>query len=154
MSNIHDHIRALYPNETIYHEKGFTALSFAEQEQLYKAQPTIPADPVSISLAYKNFLQTPTSRKYVPEDRLAFGHRQQPADGSIHKQISNVPEEKLLTVDKPIVELKSPSKCSSSSYGGYTNRYADDDGYGDLEALERETEEASERARGAYVSYR
>ena len=126
-------------------------LSFAESEQLYRNQPVIPADPVSISLAYKNLVQTPSYKKYVPEDRLAFGHRQQPAEGQVYHEIADVPEEKLMTVDKPIVELKLPNKYPNIGYSECNS-------YPDLEALEREKlQYDAEQANGApatYVSYR
>ncbi|XP_046739145.1 uncharacterized protein LOC124407235 [Diprion similis] len=85
------------------------SLSFDEQENIYNAQsvPVAPADPVSLSLAYGLAKQ---ASQTVQESRLAFGPTSIPIDGSIRKTVLNIPEEKLLTVDKPIVELKLASK--------------------------------------------
>lgn len=73
--------------------------------------PRLPADPVSLTLAYKNLfprLQLAYRKKsFVPEDKLAFGHRTIPTETSSSKKRLDIPEEKLQILDKPVVELKT-----------------------------------------------
>ncbi|XP_058790417.1 uncharacterized protein LOC131663797 [Phymastichus coffea] len=85
------------------------------------------ADPVSISLAYKNLAES-HGKKYVAEDNLAYGHYKEPEDGRICKHVSNFDEEKLHTVDKPVVELKD-CECRDGNCQNIQVSYSDI-GYG------------------------
>ncbi|XP_048506763.1 uncharacterized protein LOC125499987 [Athalia rosae] len=89
-------------------------ISFDEQEKIYNGQPapTAPADPVSLSLAYGLARQ---AARIVPESRLAFGQKSLPIDGRIRQTKTDIPEERLLTVDRPIVELKQTFVQPSSN---------------------------------------
>jgi hypothetical protein len=79
--------------------------SFIIKQDQIESQPAIPSDPASISLAYENLLRNAHSKKYVSEDRLAFGHRQCPSSGQISKNITKIAEEKLILIDKPLIEF-------------------------------------------------
>lgn len=64
----------------------------------------IPADPVSLGLAYRAAQQANAA---VPEERLQYGFRKLPQHQP-HKQIfPNIAEERLQAVDRTIVELKA-----------------------------------------------
>ncbi|XP_012158371.1 uncharacterized protein LOC101453991 isoform X2 [Ceratitis capitata] len=64
---------------------------------------TVPADPISISLA----LQA-TKAITVPEAKLAFGFNQQPKDSMKKITFSNVPEENLFKLKKDVITYKKP----------------------------------------------
>ncbi|XP_015520359.1 uncharacterized protein LOC107224703 [Neodiprion lecontei] len=94
----------------VFEDEG---LSFDEQENIYNSQsvPVAPADPVSLALAFGLAKQ---ASQNIQESRLAFGPTSTPIDGSIRRTVLNIPEERLLTVDKPIVELKLASRPAMS----------------------------------------
>lgn len=94
------------------------------QEKIYKGDckthSNVPADAVSLRLAYKNFLeplqllaQTANLRHSRPshaiESSLHFGPKTLPAVCPLTLVENNVHEERLNIVDKPIVEFKAPS---------------------------------------------
>lgn len=70
---------------------------------------TLPADPVSISIAYRS-----ANRAKVDEDEISYGFKKAPVDMPRVKIVKNVPEEKLWEVDhRSIIELKKEkAKCS------------------------------------------
>ncbi|XP_072755735.1 uncharacterized protein [Anoplolepis gracilipes] len=99
----------------------------------------LPADPVSLSLAYKNFFPRITvynnKNKFVPEDKLSFGHRTIPTETTSNKKKLDVPEEKLQVLDKPVVELK-PLLPSTITVNIYDEQ--EETKLAELEAIERE----------------
>lgn len=62
-----------------------------------------PADPVSIDIAYRAAL-----RSTVPEGSLAYGFKERPINLPKIKIVSNVPEEKLFSVNPRVIEFKKP----------------------------------------------
>lgn len=118
----------------------------------------MPADAVSLTLAYKN-LRVPNiiyrqGKQFVPEDKLSFGHRTIPTDVKTENQMIDIAEEKLVTVNKPVVELKiAPQKTIViGSYGEQEEaRLAE------LEAIEHESitkEEVSDQMSESLISYK
>lgn len=128
------------------------ALEFTEDY----SYPRQPADAVSLTLAYKNlFPQTVLYNKkwFVPEDKLAFGHRTVPVESVPSKRPSDIPEEKLQILDKPIVELK-PAKPIPVSVGVYDEQ--EEAKLAELEAIERERineEETASQPQGNFITY-
>lgn len=120
--------------------------------------PRLPADPVSVTLAYKNLFPRTVyynRRAFVPEDKLAFGHRTVPTESCIksHKKIPDVPEERLQILDKPVVELKpvSPIPITIGAYDEHEEAKL-----AELEAIERERinqEEIAERQQENFITY-
>ena len=110
------------------------------ETQGHNSAPAIPADAVSLTLAYKN-LRAPNviyrqGKQFVPEDKLSFGHRTVPVDVKSESQIPDIAEEKLVTVNKPIVELKiAPQK--TVVIGTYDEQ--EEAKLAELEAIERES---------------
>lgn len=110
------------------------------ETQEHNSAPAIPADAVSLTLAYKN-LRAPNviyrqGKQFVPEDKLSFGHRTIPVDVKSESQIPDIAEEKLVTVNKPIVELKiAPQK--TVVIGTYDEQ--EEAKLAELEAIERES---------------
>nr|XP_033341994.1 uncharacterized protein LOC117229550 [Megalopta genalis] len=120
--------------------------------------PQIPADAVSLTLAYKN-LRAPNviyrqGKQFVPEDKLSFGHRTVPNEENNEKKIPDIPEEKLVTVDKPVVELKiAPPR--TVVIGSYDER--EEAKLAELEAIERESitqEEVLDQGAEGLLTYR
>lgn len=118
--------------------------------------PRQPADAVSLTLAYKNlFPHTAIRNKkwFVPEDKLAFGHRTVPVESTPGKRPSDIPEEKLQVLDKPIVELK-PMHPIPISLGVYDQQ--EEAKLAELEAIERERinqEENANQPQGNFITY-
>ncbi|KAL0122415.1 hypothetical protein PUN28_007264 [Cardiocondyla obscurior] len=118
--------------------------------------PGVPADPVSVTLAYKNLLPNTVyynRRTFVPEDKLAFGHRTVPIETKFEKRTSDIPEEKLLLTDKPVVELK-PVPQTTFNVGVYDEH--EEAKLAELEAIERERlnqEEIAEQQRESFITY-
>ncbi|XP_011136203.1 uncharacterized protein LOC105181254 [Harpegnathos saltator] len=119
--------------------------------------PGQPADAVSLTLAYKNlFPHTTVYRQkwFVPEDKLAFGHRTVPVDSMPGKRPLDIPEEKLQILDKPIVELK-PVTPVAVSIGVYNEQ--EEAKLAELEAIERERISQEEIAnlspQGGFITY-
>ncbi|XP_076760972.1 uncharacterized protein LOC143429320 [Xylocopa sonorina] len=120
--------------------------------------PAIPADAVSLTLAYKN-LRAPNvvyrkGKQFVPEDKLSFGHRTIPADVKNENQILDIAEEKLVTVNKPVVELKlAPPK--TVVIGSYDEQ--EEAKLAELEAIERESitqEETADQIAESLITYK
>ena len=120
--------------------------------------PAIPADAVSLTLAYKN-LRAPNviyrqGKQFIPEDKLSFGHRTVPNEVKTQTKISNIPEEKLVTVDRPVVELKvAPAR--TVVIGSYDER--EEAKLAELEAFERESitqEENVDRVSESLLTYK
>ncbi|XP_078047699.1 uncharacterized protein LOC144475562 [Augochlora pura] len=120
--------------------------------------PQVPADAVSLTLAYKN-LRAPNviyrqGKQFVPEDKLSFGHRTVPNDVKNEKKIVDIAEEKLVTVDKPVVELKiAPPR--TVVIGSYDER--EEAKLAELEAIERESitqEEVVDQGTEGLLTYR
>ncbi|XP_016920062.2 hybrid signal transduction histidine kinase D [Apis cerana] len=118
----------------------------------------MPADAVSLTLAYKN-LRAPNviyrqGKQFVPEDKLSFGHRTLPTDVKNENQILDVAEEKLVTVNKPVVELKlAPPK--TVVIGSYDEQ--EEAKLAELEAIERESitqEETSNQMSESLITYK
>ncbi|KZC12539.1 hypothetical protein WN55_03291 [Dufourea novaeangliae] len=111
-----------------------------DESQVDYSYPEMPADAVSLTLAYKN-LRAPNviyrqGKQFVPEDKLSFGHRTVPNDAKIEKKIIDIPEERLVTVEKPVVELKlAPPR--TVVIGSYDER--EEAKLAELEAIERES---------------
>lgn len=118
--------------------------------------PRQPADAVSLTLAYKNlFPHTAVYNKkwFVPEDKLAFGHRTVPVEWSPSRKSSDIPEERLQILDKPIVELK-PVAPIAMSVGVYDGQ--EEAKLAELEAIERERinqEETARQPQGSVITY-
>lgn len=118
--------------------------------------PRQPADAVSLTLAYKNlFPHTAVYSKkwFVPEDKLAFGHRTVPVEWRPKKKPSDIPEERLQILDKPIVELK-PMAPIPVSVGVYDEQ--EEAKLAELEAIERERISQEEKVRqpqGSFITY-
>lgn len=120
--------------------------------------PKLPADPVSLSLAYKNLFPriiTEKKRAFVSEDKLAFGHRTIPTETAFNKKRLDVPEEKLQILDKPVVELK-PISVPNISVLTYNEH--EEAKLAELEAIEREKiqqEETTEQQQqqGNFITY-
>lgn len=118
--------------------------------------PRLPADPVSVTLAYKNLFPRTVyynRRAFVPEDKLAFGHRTVPTESTLGKKVPDVPEEKLQVLDKPVVELRQvpPSPVTVGVYDEHEEAKL-----AELEAIERERinqEEIAERQRENLITY-
>lgn len=66
-------------------------------------------------------------RRPVPEDKLQYGFRVQPLNGVVKKIKANVPEERLLGLNRAIVELKAAA---------ISEHHEDDDD--DIEAAQQE----------------
>lgn len=118
--------------------------------------PRLPADPVSLALAYKNFFPQSLvyKKKFVPEDKLAFGHRTLPIEAISRGKVSDIPEEKLQVFDKAIVELK-PISPLPVTVGTYNEQ--EEAKLAELEAIERERikqEEMAEQQQGNVITYR
>ncbi|XP_076619416.1 uncharacterized protein LOC143340904 [Colletes latitarsis] len=120
--------------------------------------PEMPADAVSLTLAYKN-LRAPNviyrqGKQFVPEDKLSFGHRTMPNDVKNEKNIPDIPEEKLVTVEKPVVELKlAPPR--TVVIGSYDER--EEAKLAELEAIERESitqEETADQVADSLLTYK
>ncbi|XP_017785101.1 PREDICTED: uncharacterized protein LOC108568491 [Nicrophorus vespilloides] len=84
---------------------SYSAPAYAPQQE--EIVYTAAADPVSLSLAYKAQQKACSTS----EDKLAFGFRRLPIDGSKAKIVKNVPEELLYKLNGEIVELK-PVSCN------------------------------------------
>lgn len=118
--------------------------------------PRLPADPVSVTLAYRNLFPRTVyynSRTFVPEDKLAFGHRTVPTESSPGKKVLDVPEEKLQTLEKPVVELK-PVPQVPDTVGVYDEH--EEAKLAALEAIERERlnqEEIVEQRQQNLITY-
>jgi len=118
--------------------------------------PRLPADPVSVTLAYKNLFPRTmyyNRRAFVPEDKLAFGHRTVPTESTPNKKVPDVPEEKLQNLDKPVVELK-PLPPIPTIIGAYDEH--EEAKLAELEAIERERinqEEIAERQQENFITY-
>ncbi|XP_017756288.1 PREDICTED: uncharacterized protein LOC108548033 [Eufriesea mexicana] len=124
----------------------------------HNTYPIMPADAVSLTLAYKN-LRAPNviyrqGKQFVPEDKLSFGHRTVPADVKNENQILDIAEEKLVTVNKPVVELKlAPQK--TVVIGSYNEQ--EEAKLAELEAIERESitqEETSDQMAESLITYK
>ncbi|XP_076303494.1 uncharacterized protein LOC143221811 [Lasioglossum baleicum] len=120
--------------------------------------PQMPADAVSLTLAYKN-LRAPNviyrqGKQFVPEDKLSFGHRTVPNDVNNERKIADIPEERLVTVDRPVVELKvAPPR--TVVIGSYDER--EEAKLAELEAIERESitqEETVDRVAEGLLTYK
>lgn len=118
--------------------------------------PRLPADPVSVTLAYKNLFPRTVyynRRAFVPEDKLAFGHRTVPTESTPARQVPDVPEEKLQIVSRPIVRLQpvSPVPVAVGVYDEHEEAKL-----AELEAIERERinqEEIAVRQRNNLITY-
>ncbi|XP_021918849.1 uncharacterized protein LOC110829444 isoform X2 [Zootermopsis nevadensis] len=77
---------------------------YAEEED-DSYSPVAPADAVSVTLAYELARRTGTA---VKEEGLNFGPRTIPKDGTVIKASKDVPEDRLFSFDKQIVELRHP----------------------------------------------
>lgn len=89
----------------------------------------------------------------MPEDKLAFGHRTVPTEPSPGKKVPDVPEEKLQTLEKPVVELK-PVPSVPLTVGAYDEH--EEAKLAALEAIERERinqEEIAEQQRRNFITY-
>lgn len=75
------------------------------------------------------------TKSFVPEDKLAFGHRTIPTETTSSKKRLDVPEEKLQILDKPVVELKTTPQVPITV--GFYNEQ-EEVKLAELEAIERE----------------
>ncbi|XP_046824194.1 uncharacterized protein LOC124426502 isoform X1 [Vespa crabro] len=121
-----------------------------------RPQDQLPADPISLTLAYKNLVAPQIyynkGKKLISEGSISFGHRTLPIEAKKEKKLIDIPEEKLVIVDKPIVELKH-SPASSIIIGENDD---EEDNLAELEAMERENLEQREqvnRVRTNFLSY-
>ncbi|XP_015187110.1 PREDICTED: uncharacterized protein LOC107072043 [Polistes dominula] len=121
----------------------------------------LPADPISLALAYQNLVAPKIyynkGKKSVSEGSLSFGHRTLPIELKKEKKLIDVPEEKLVTVDRPIMELKL-SRANSIMIGDDDDDDDDEenDTFAELEAMEREhlkQREQLDRVASNFLSY-
>lgn len=89
-----------------------------------------PADPVSLSLAFKAEQRSKIS---VPEAKLQYGFRKKPKNHQKVKHHSKIDEEKLYACEKEVVELKKPN-CAKEEF--------DDDEHDDEDEEHEEEEES------------
>lgn len=119
-----DNTEARYPYSTFYPKSGGPAVvsgfetydnskhisDYAvEDDGYYYADNNLavaPADPVSVTLAHELARRTGTA---IKEESLNFGPRTIPKDGTVIKARKDVPEERLYSFDKQVVELRHPS---------------------------------------------
>ncbi|XP_053999701.1 uncharacterized protein LOC128887624 [Hylaeus anthracinus] len=120
--------------------------------------PEMPADAVSLTLAYKN-LRAPNviyrqGKQFIPEDKLSFGHRTVPNESKNDKKTLDIPEEKLVMVEKPVVELKlAPPR--TVVIGSYDEQ--EEAKLAELEAIERESitqEESADQMSESLLTYK
>ncbi|KAG7199993.1 hypothetical protein KM043_014417 [Ampulex compressa] len=130
--------------------------SGTDARTLQYTYPSVPADAVSLTLAYKNINPSSSMHKYggrfVPEDKLSFGHRKVPTDVKQEKKTPDIPEEKLQTVDKPVVELKvvRANPIVVATYNQEQQKLAE------LEAFERQSmvkQEKVDETQGTFMTY-
>lgn len=119
--------------------------------------PRLPADPVSLTLAYKSLFSPNVlynkKLRFVPEDKLSFGHRTIPQETAPNKKKLDVPEEKLQVLDKPVVELK-PTPSVPITVHAYDEH--EEAKLAELEAIERERiyqEELAQQQQGHLITY-
>nr|CAD7408161.1 unnamed protein product [Timema cristinae] len=109
-----------------------------------------PADAVSLTLAYG---LAQNAERAVREEGLLYGPRSIPKEGAIKKVISNIPEERLQSFDKQVVELRLPS----GGYGCSRTRLEQEAQEALFAAQEEELENAVEGGGyptgGRYISY-
>jgi hypothetical protein len=92
------------------------------------------------------------NKVFVPEDKLAFGHRTIPIESMPGKKILDVPEEKLQILEKPVVELKPI--VSPITLGVYNQQ--EEAKLAELEAIERERinqEAIAEQPQQHFITY-
>ncbi|CAK9819753.1 hypothetical protein ANTPLA_LOCUS10363 [Anthophora plagiata] len=127
-------------------------------ETIIDSYPAVPADAVSLTLAYKN-LRAPNviyrqGKQFVPEDKLSFGHRTVPIDVKSESKLVDIAEEKLVTVNKPVVELKlAPPR--TVVIGSYDEQ--EEAKLAELEAMERESitqEESVDQMAESLLTYK
>ncbi|CAK9825805.1 hypothetical protein ANTRET_LOCUS3743 [Anthophora retusa] len=127
-------------------------------ETVVDSYPAVPADAVSLTLAYKN-LRAPNviyrqGKQFVPEDKLSFGHRTVPIDVKSESKLVDIAEEKLVTVNKPVVELKlAPPR--TVVIGSYDEQ--EEAKLAELEAMERESitqEESVDQMAESLLTYK
>lgn len=89
----------------------------------------------------------------MPEDKLAFGHRTVPIESAPSNRVSDVPEEKLQILDKPIVELQP--MLSTSTTLSYYDDEKEEAKLAELEAIEREkiNREVIEQTKENFITY-
>lgn len=75
--------------------------------RIYRSKNHIPADPISLSLAYKAQQRAKSS---VPEEKLQYGFRKPPKNLPHIKHFPNIDEGKLFAVDRTVVELKPSAR--------------------------------------------
>lgn len=73
--------------------------------------PRIPADPVSISIAMRN-----SQRIHVPEGQLEYGFKKKPIDGIRRKVFRNIPEERLHSLNKKVLELQQSDESEEDEF--------------------------------------
>lgn len=91
--------------------------------------------------------------RFVPEDKLSFGHRTIPSETASRKKKLDVPEEKLQILDKPVVELK-PKSSVFITVGSYDEQ--EEAKLAELEAIERERinqEAIAEQQQRHFITY-
>lgn len=93
---------------------------YGEEENAYLYSDQLsaaPADAVSLTLAYELARRAGTA---IAEDGLNFGPRTIPVNAAVTKARKHVPEERLFTFDKQVVELRYPP----ARYGASTQEDA------------------------------
>lgn len=121
----------------------------------------LPTDPVSLGLAYGNLFSRVVQNDggaFVPEDKLAFGHRSvpielAPIDGESTAS-SYVPEERLQMIGGPVVELRPLAPIPADVRPVYDE--AEEVGLTELEAIERERmnqDAIAGQSRGYVIAY-
>lgn len=148
VSNFYDEYH-LNENNSLVHLSDLTGSQHRPQDQL-------PADPISLTLAYKNLVAPQIyyskGNKLVSEGSISFGHKTLPIEPKKEKKLIDIPEEKLVIVDRPIVELKH-TPASSLMIG---ENDEEEDNLAEIEAMERENLEQREqinRVRTNFLSY-
>lgn len=67
-----------------------------------------------------------TAAQSIPEEKLQYGFWKLPREVLSYKTHSNIPEEKLQTVERRIVELKHPRKSVNCGTGLSDEIFVDD----------------------------
>ncbi|XP_063219280.1 uncharacterized protein LOC134529300 [Bacillus rossius redtenbacheri] len=122
-------------------QQGGQAAAFCEED---KSHVPAPADAVSLSLAYGLIRNAANA---VREEGLLYGPKSIPRDGSARKTISNVPEERLHSIDRQVMELRVRPAA-----GGCSDPAMQHEEQALAEEQQKELLEAQRRSQGYYSS--
>ncbi|XP_023721767.1 uncharacterized protein LOC111872283 isoform X3 [Cryptotermes secundus] len=108
----------MIPEFDVYDIENLSDYGEEENAYLYSDHlPAAPADAVSLNLAYELARRAGTA---IAEEGLNFGPRTIPVNAAATKARKYVPEERLFTFDKQVVEMRYPP----ARYGALTQEDA------------------------------